>query len=106
MRYPGPERDHVYSRVGQHKGGGGQQHNTRAHGGERGDAKLGVRVSGAGWPANRVVTHRGVVVLPAALLGCKAPAYSRNYSAFPRTQEAPRRAGKPFRTGEGAGAAT
>ena len=81
----------MYCRVGEHEGGSGQQHHARDDCGERGEAERGLRVRGTGALANRVITHRGVVVLPAALLGCKAPAYSRNYSAFPGTQGAPRR---------------
>jgi len=86
----------VYSRVGEHKGGSGQQHHARDDRGKRGEAERGVRVGGTGALANRVITHRGLVVLPAALLGCKAPAYSRNYSAFLGTQGAPRRTGRPY----------
>src|SRR5262249_29582052 len=89
--------------IGEHKSGGGQQHDTGGHGGEGSEAQRRVGVSGTGAPPNRVITHRRLVVLPAALLGPKTPAYSRNYSAFPGMQGAPRGAGRQRGNGAGAG---
>jgi hypothetical protein len=66
------ERDVVYSLIREHKGGGGQQHDAQRHGGECDEAQRRLEVSGTGPPPNRVVTHRRLVVLPAALLGAQS----------------------------------